>query len=108
MGGTGDRFATCPATQGALLRVHMRISTVGTAAAAWEALRAVSQRPHHEWWDEPLSYLDVPHRNLQGYKQITDAWLAELARRRGGRVATLDSGFATLHGDVAVLLPRLK
>ena len=99
------RFATCPATQGTLLRLHMRFSVEGTAAAAWEALRAVSEHPGHEWWDDPLDYLDVPHRHLQGRHQVTDAWLAELARRRGGRVATLDSGFATLHADVAVLLP---
>ena len=103
-----DRFATCPITQSTLLRVHMRVSTEGTAAAAWEALRAASEHPGHEWWDEPLNYLDVPHRNLQGYRQVTDAWLAELARRRGGRVATLDSGFAILHADVAVLLPRMN
>ena len=100
-----DRFATCPTTQGMLLRVHMRVSVEGTAAAAWEALHAVSEHPGHEWWDDPLDYLEVPHRNLQGHHQVTDAWLAELARRRGGRVATLDSGFATLHADVAVLLP---
>ena len=100
-----DRFATCPVTQGTLLRVHMRVSVGGTAAASWEALRAVSGHPAHEWWDDALDYLDVPHRNLQGHRQVTDAWLAELARRRGGRVATLDSGFATLHADVAVLLP---
>ena len=101
-----DRFATCPITQGTLLRVHMRLSEEGTAAAAWKALRAVSEHPRHEWWNDPVDYLDVPHRNLQGHHQVTDAWLAELARRRGGCVATLDSGFATLHGDVAVLLPR--
>ena len=100
-----DRFATCPVTQGTLLRVHMRVSVEGTAAASWEALRAVSGHPAHEWWDDALDYLEVPHRNLQGHRQVTDAWLAELARRRGGRVATLDSGFATLHADVAVLLP---
>ena len=83
----------------------MRFSVERTAAAAWEALRTVSQHPSHEWWDDPLDYLEVPHRNLQGHHQVTDAWLAELARRRGGRVATLDSGLATLHADVAVLLP---
>lgn len=101
-----DRFATCPVTQGTLLRVHMRLSEEGAAAAAWEALHAVSAHPSHEWWDDPLDYLEVPHRNLQGHQQVTDAWLAELARRRGGRVATLDSEFATLHADVAVLLPQ--
>jgi len=31
--------------------------------------------------------------------------LAELARRRGGRLATFDSGLALLHDDIAVLLP---
>jgi toxin-antitoxin system PIN domain toxin len=103
-----DRFATCPTTQGTLLRVHMRLSVEGSAAAAWEALRAVSAHPVHEWWDDSLDYLDVPHRHLQGYKQVTDAWLAELARRRGGCVATLDSAFATLHADAAVLLPILE
>ena len=101
----GDRFATCPVTQGTLLRVHMRVSVPGSATAAWQALQAVSEHPSHERWDDSLDYLDVPHRHLQGHHQVTDAWLAELARRRGGRVATLDSGFATLHADVAALLP---
>ena len=55
-----DRFATCPATQGTLLRVHMRLSTEGSAAAAWKALGAVSRHPAHEWWNDSLDYLDVP------------------------------------------------
>jgi len=52
-----------------------------------------------------LNFLKVPHRNLQGSAQVTDAWLAQLARRRNSRLATLDSGLAALHKDVAVLLP---
>ena len=60
----------------------------------------------HDWWDDSLDFLDVPHRNLQGSAQVTDAWLAELARRRGGRLATLDSALVAMHGDVATLLPR--
>ena len=70
------------------------------------ALGAVSAHPKHEWWDAAVSFLEVPHRHLQGHGQVTDAWLAELSRRRGGRVATLDAGFALLHDDVATLLPR--
>ena len=102
----GDRFATCPITQGTLLRVHMKSHLDHSADAAWRALREVCAHPTHEWWDDALSFLDVPHRHLQGHGQVTDAWLAELSRRRGGRVATLDSGFALLHADVATLLPR--
>ena len=99
-----DRFATCCLTQGTLLRIHMRSAADRSAAAAWRALRAVAAHPRHDWWDDALDFLEVPHRHLQGSAQVTDAWLAELARRRGGRLATLDSGLSTLHGDVAVLL----
>ena len=36
---------------------------------------------------------------------VTDAYLAQLARSRNGQLATLDSGLAHLHSDVAVLVP---
>ncbi len=100
-----DRFATCVLTQGTLLRVHMKTAADTSAAAAWRALREVTAHPKHDWWGEALSYLDVPHRHLQGNTQVTDAWLAQVTRRRSGRLATLDSALAALHDDVAVLLP---
>ncbi len=99
-----DRFATCTLTQGTLLRVHMRSAADRSAAAAWRALQGVADHPTHDWWDDSLDFLEVPHRHLQGSAQVTDAWLAELARRRRGRLATLDSALAALHADVAVLL----
>ena len=101
-----NRFATCVLTQGTLLRMHMKTAKDASAAAAWQALKEVTAHPKHEWWDDAVSFLDVPHRHLQGSAQVTDAWLAELARRRNGRLATLDSALATLHRDVAVLLPQ--
>ena len=100
-----DRFATCVLTQGTLLRVHMKTAADPSAAAAWRALSDVSTHPRHVWWGDALSFLDVPHRHLQGSSQVTDAWLAELARRRKGRIATLDAGLAALHPDVSLLLP---
>ena len=100
-----DRFATCVITQGTLLRLHMKTANDGSAAAAWQALRDVAAHPKHEWWGNELSFLNVPHRHLQGSTQATDAWLAELARQRRGRLATLASGLAALHADVAFLLP---
>ena len=51
------------------------------------------------------SILKVPCELLIGYGQVTDAWLAELAWRMGGRVATLDEAFSILHADTATLLP---
>jgi predicted nucleic acid-binding protein len=40
-----------------------------------------------------------------GHRQVTDAYLAALARQRGGRLATFDAGLAQLHPDVAQLVP---
>lgn len=98
-------FATCAVTQGTLLRLHMRFAASSSAAAAWAALREVAAHPRHRLWDDKLSYLDVPYAGLTGHRQVTDAFLAELARRQGGRVATLDAAFATLHPDVVTLIP---
>jgi len=97
-------IATCASTQGTLLRVHMALAEDRSAAAAWATLSAICALPGHEFWDDSLSYVDVHHRHLQGPRQVTDAWLAELARQRGGRLATLDAGLATLHADVAELI----
>lgn len=100
-----DRFATCNVTEGTLLRMHMRFASDSTAAAAWNALAEVRRHPQHRGWDASLDYLSVPHRNLQGPRQVTDAWLTELCRRNGGRLATLDAALAALHDDVAHVIP---
>jgi predicted nucleic acid-binding protein len=83
----------------------MKTAVDSSSAAAWQALAEAAAHPKHEWWGNSLNFLAVPHRQLQGSSQVTDAWLAELARQRKGGLATLDSGLAALHGDVAVLLP---
>jgi hypothetical protein len=54
-----------------------------------------------------FSYLNVPHRLLQGASQVTDAWLAELARQRKGKLATFDQALVALHRDVAELVPSI-
>jgi hypothetical protein len=99
-----DRFATCPVTQGTLLRLHMRFAEDPTADAAWETLRRLVATPRHELWLAEHSYLEVPHRYLQAPNQVTDAWLAELARRNGGRLSSLDGALVSLHPDVAELI----
>ena len=98
-------FATSVITQGTLLRLHMRTASDASAFAAWEALREVCADSKHLFWDDGFGYAAVPHRHLHGSAQITDAWLAELARRRKGKLATMDSSLATMHSDVAVLIP---
>lgn len=101
---SSGKFATCAVTEGTLLRLHMTMAVDGSANAAWGVLRALHDHPRHVFWEEGFSYASVPHRSLQGAKQVTDAWLAEAYRRRKARLATLDSALAALHRDVAELI----
>lgn len=98
------KFATCAVTQATLLRMHMTFAPDTSAAAAWAMLDALCRHPQHEFWQEGFGYLDVPHHNLQGPKQVTNAWLAELARQRRSRLVTLDKGLIALHKDVALAI----
>lgn len=95
------RFATCAVTEGTLLRLHMAHAKDQSAKAAWEALANFRSQQGHEFWEEKFSYAEVEHGRLQGHRQVTDAWLVELARRKGGKLATLDAGLAVLHPEVA-------
>ena len=84
--------------------MHM-MSAANPTAAAWRTLSSLRQMSGHEFWVDGFSYEEVACANLLGHRQVTDAWLAELARRRGGRLATLDQGLVSQHADVADLIP---
>lgn len=99
-----DRFATCSVSQGTLIRMHMLFAKDKSAHAAWKALAGVEAHPLHDCWDDDLPHRLVPHRQIQGHPQVTDAWLVELARGNGGKVATLDNGMAATYPGDAVLI----
>ncbi len=103
--GVGESFATCATTEGTLLRVHMRMAAAGDAESAWAALAAFYAMPDHKFWAEAPSYREVDAGWVSGSAQVTDAWLAELARRKDARLATMDEALAKLHADVVFLLP---
>lgn len=100
-----EPFATCAITEGTLLRVHMRLAVHTSAAAAWDSLATIHAMPEHEFWDEGFSYQELDARRIAGARQVTDAWLAELARRRSGKFATLDGSLVSVHSDVGFLIP---
>jgi len=103
LAGTSDRFATCPITEGALLRLLVREGqSTGTARAVLETLAA---SPGHDFWADDVPYHRVQMDGVVGHRQVTDAYLAQLARRHEGRLATFDQGLAQLHDDVADLVP---
>ena len=94
--------ATCPITQGALLRLLIREGR--SAEAALAALEAISRQPNHVFWPDNLGYGDASLRGVIGHRQVTDAYLAALAEHHGGVVATLDRGLALLRPDATLLI----
>lgn len=100
---TDEKFATCAITQGALVRHLVRNQ--------WEAVDAVSlislisNSPRHEFWPDDVSFAQVSVRGVIGHRQVTDAYLAQLSRHHGGRLATFDKGMVALHKDVVEVVP---
>jgi uncharacterized protein len=103
LAGQTDRFATCPITQGSLMRLLIRQGQ--PADTATTAVRGMSSHPRHDFWSDDVSYTDVRTSGVIGHRQVTDAYLAQLARARGGRLASFDQGLAELHRDVVDLIP---
>lgn len=98
-------FATCPIVEGALTRWIVRLEGQEGAALAARELGKLAADPRHCFWSDDLAYADVDWKGVLGHGQVTDAYLAALARKHGGRLATLDRGLAALHHDVAELIP---
>jgi uncharacterized protein len=95
-------WASCPLTQLAFVRISSNpkiISAAVSPRAATEALAQMLKLTGHVFWpdDLPVSGLGTFISNsLVGHRQVTDAYLIELAKRHKGKVATLDSGMSDL------------
>ena len=92
----GDPWATCPIVINGCIRVLARPGYADRPLAPSEAssmLRALCQKPNHEFWPEEVSLLDESRFDLSrvsGPRQITDVYLLALAVVRNGRLATFD------------------
>ena len=95
-------FATCPVTQGSLMRLLIREGQ--SAETARSVLQEISSSPQHEFWPDTASYHDIPVAGIIGHRQVTDDYLAHLARSYSARLATFDQALAKLHADVADLI----
>jgi predicted nucleic acid-binding protein len=55
----------------------------------------------HTFWPTTISYFEATapfERRLRGPKQITDAYLLDIAKCHGGKLATLDKAIKSLAG----------
>lgn len=103
LGCTDDPVATCPITQGALIRLLVRRGV--RPDHALHQLGSIAAQPRHEFWPDHVPFAEVAMTGVIGHRQVTDTYLAQLARSRAGRLATFDQGLAQLHTDVAHLVP---
>ena len=97
------QLATCPITQGTLLRFLLRNGVGPSDALA--ALDKIVSLPQHVFWPDEIGYGAAMFAGVIGHRQVTDAYLAALADHFGGSLATLDRGLAALHPGTAVLIP---
>ena len=89
------QFAVCPVVEGALIRFLLRIGeSIDTASAVLSGVRATAWC---EFWSDSVSYADIDVSTIRGHRQVTDSYLAALAGKRGGRLATFDAALAARH-----------
>lgn len=94
--------ATCPITQGAFVRLILREG--GTPDQALRSLISLTSSPRHTFVADDVAFHDVQMSGVIGHRQVTDAYLAGLARHHHMKLATLDRGLAALHADVVTYL----
>ena len=102
---TPERWATCSLTQLGFVRLvsNPAFSRDALSPSAAVALLAENlTHPAHEFWAERLQIPEAIgslESGLQGYRQVTDAYLLALADRRKGVLATFDRGLRAIAGD---------
>ena len=96
------RWATCPLTQNGFVRLASNPAITRDALTISESLLLLKTNlahPGHSFWADDLDLagsLARSNARLQGYRQLTDAYLLGLAIHHKGQVVTLDGGLATL------------
>ena len=103
---TDASLATCPITEGTLIRFLLREGQ--TADEAISVLEAFRAQPWHRFWPDALAYERAQLGGVLGHRQVTDAYLVALAAEHAERLVTFDRGLSALHGDNVHLLEAAR
>jgi uncharacterized protein len=91
------RWATCPLTENAFVRVLSNPSypsQTTTVEDATSRLQTFSSEREHVFWPDSVSIRERGRfrwNHVQGHRQLTDVYLLALAVSNQGRLATFDS-----------------
>ena len=102
----GHRFATCPITQGALVRFHLRVGVGATAESAKLLLESISALPRHEFWPDDVSYLDMPTTGIIGHRRSPPFTLRCWRANTAALLATMDQALAAVHAGTTLIEDR--
>ena len=101
-----DLIASDPVVEGAFTRYAVRIGH--RAAQVKRTLRRIHEIPRWRFWPDDLPYADCDLATVlatvRGHRQVTDSYLASLARHHGGRLTTFDRALAGRFPDVVDLI----
>jgi hypothetical protein len=104
-------WATCPITESGFVRVSSNPIVLPSAIgvdAARGVLSALRAHPGHQFLTDDVSISDGDVPVISGYRQVTDAHLLTLSRRRGMRLITFDTRILALgDGDGVEILTTL-
>lgn len=104
----GREWATCPITEAGFVRVSSNPKVLPSAIGVEDARRVLAGMRNaqgHRFVANDVSMTDPDVVRLSGHRQVTDAILLALARRRGLALVTFDAGVASLaHGNGVQLL----
>ena len=101
---TVDEFATSPVVEGALVRFLLRMGESFETAAA--VIAGVRRNGRHTFWPDSLSYAAIDGSSIRGHRQVTDTYLAALASKSSGRLATFDQALAERLPQSCLLVPH--
>ena len=97
-----ERWASCPFTQTAFVRILSNPAFSPNALTAVDAVALLqSNLGHsaHQFWHDDIGLVEAMallQRKLVGHQQVTDAYLLALAIHNKGRLATLDRKLTAL------------
>jgi predicted nucleic acid-binding protein len=99
--GTSRPFATTPSIQGSLVRFAVRVATI---IHANDLLDELSANAMHKMWPDDQGYSSYLLRGVVGHRQVTDAYLAEIAASHQTTLGTMDTGLKTLRPSIVELI----
>ncbi|GFG76176.1 TA system VapC family ribonuclease toxin [Mycobacterium botniense] len=94
-----EGWATCPITESGFVRVSTNPKVLASPITIAEARRVVAALRNltgHRFLADDVSMVDDDVPPVAGHRQVTDAHLLTLARRRGVRLVTFDTAVVAL------------